>query len=253
VIFSTSDSLSEASIPAIGILCWEGGGSTPRGLDQLESLKGNSTNPATFSFPVLYRRVPGANIETILEHPDPQVMERMIAEAQAMEDAGVRAITTSCGFNAIFQRKIASALKVPFFSSSLLQVPLIRQMLGPKRSILVLTAKKAALREEHLLEAGIVPETNLHIYGMEECPEWGKIFTAPREDVDLDVIAREVAGTGERACREHPDVGALVLECTDLPPFAAALRERTNLPVFDFVTLTEYIYSSLLLKGTCGS
>jgi hypothetical protein len=238
-------SVSENPLPRIGILCWEGGGSTPQGLEQLESLKGNSTNPETFSFPVLYKRVPGANIETILEHPDSQVMERMIAEARAMEDAGIRAITTSCGFNAIFQNKIAAALRVPFFSSSLLQVPLIRQMLGPNRSILVLTAKKAALREEHLREVGIAPETNLHIYGMEECPEWGKIFTAPREDVDLKVIAREVVATGERAYEEHPDAGALVLECTDLPPFAAALRERTRLPVFDFVTLTEYIHRAL--------
>jgi hypothetical protein len=94
-------SVSENPLPRVGILCWEGGGSTPQGLEQLESLKGNSTNPETFSFPVLYKRVPGANIETILEHPDSQVMERMIAEARAMEDAGIRAITTSCGFNAI--------------------------------------------------------------------------------------------------------------------------------------------------------
>jgi len=245
--------VSEKISPLIGILCWEGGGTTPRGLDQLESLKGNSTNPKTFPFPILYRRVPGANIETILENPDPRIMERMIREARAMEDAGVRGITTSCGFNAIFQRKIASALRVPFFSSSLLQVPLIRQMMGPERSILVLTAKKAALREEHLREAGITPDTALFIYGMEECPEWGKIFSAPRDDVDLEIIAEEVLQTGERAHREHPHAGAFVLECTDLPPFADALRERTKLPVFDFVTLTEYIYRSLELKGVHGS
>ena len=238
-------SVSEPLSPHIGILCWEGGGTTPRGLDQLESLRGNSTNPATFSFPVLYRRVPGANIETILENPNPAVMERMVQEARNMEEAGVRGITTSCGFNAIFQRKIASALKVPFFSSSLLQVPSIRQMLNSERSILILTAKKAALREEHLREAGIAPETNLHIYGMEKCPEWSKIFTAPEEDVDLKTIAQEVLQTGEKALREHPEAGAFVLECTDLPPFAETLRKCTKLPVFDFVTLTNYIYASL--------
>ena len=244
-MIALSFSVSETSSPLIGILCWEGGGTTPRGLEQLESLKGNSTNPETFSFPVLYRRVPGANIETILENPDPGVMERMIREARAMENQGIRGITTSCGFNAIFQRKIASSLKVPFFSSSLLQVPLIRQMLGPERSILVLTAKKAALRKEHLREAGIAEDTNLHIYGMEECPEWNKIFIAPREEVRLEVIAEEVVQTGEKAQGEHPEAGALVLECTDLPPFAAILRKRTGLPVFDFVTLTEYMHRSL--------
>ncbi|MBN1227018.1 MAG: aspartate/glutamate racemase family protein, partial [Deltaproteobacteria bacterium] len=90
---------------SIGILCWEAG-SSPRGLEQLESLVGNSVNPLSYDFPVVFRRVKGANIQTVLEDPDPEVLSRFIETGKAMISEGVKAITTSCGFNAIFQREL---------------------------------------------------------------------------------------------------------------------------------------------------
>ncbi|HCD71805.1 aspartate/glutamate racemase family protein [Thermovirga lienii] len=230
--------------PRIGILCWEAGQS-PRGLEQLETLKGNSTNPDTYDFPVRFCKVKGANIETILENPCRKVMERMIEEAQKMVKEGVKAITTSCGFNAIFQRELADSLDVPVFTSSLLQVPMVFHTLGRNKHIGVITAKKAALREEHLRAVGITSEMPVEIFGMEECPEWNKIFIAPNEDVDLDVIREEVVSTAVKAVKENPKIGAFVLECTDLPPFAQRIREVTGKPVFDFVTLVNYINSAI--------
>ncbi|AER65901.1 glutamate racemase [Thermovirga lienii DSM 17291] len=230
--------------PRIGILCWEAGQS-PRGLEQLETLKGNSTNPDTYDFPVRFCKVKGANIETILENPCRKVMERMIEEAQKMVKEGVKAITTSCGFNAIFQRELTDSLDVPVFTSSLLQVPMVFHTLGRNKHIGVITAKKAALREEHLRAVGITSEMPVEIFGMEECPEWNKIFIAPNEDVDLDVIREEVVSTAVKAVKENPKIGAFVLECTDLPPFAQRIREVTGKPVFDFVTLVNYINSAI--------
>jgi len=230
--------------PRIGILCWEAGQS-PRGLEQLEALKGNSTNPETYDFPVRFCKVKGANIETILENPCRKVMERMIEEAQKMVKEGVKAITTSCGFNAIFQQELADALDVPVFTSSLLQVPMVCRILGKNKYVGVITAKKAALRKEHLKAVGITPDMPVEIFGMEECPEWNKIFIAPKEDVDLNVIKEEVVSTAAKAAKGLPQIGAFVLECTDLPPFAQAIREVTGKPVFDFVTLVNYINSSI--------
>lgn len=230
--------------PRIGILCWEAGQS-PRGLEQLETLKGNSTNPDTYDFPVRFCKVKGANIETILENPCRKVMERMIEEAQKMVKEGVKAITTSCGFNAIFQRELTDSLDVPVFTSSLLQVPMVFHTLGRNKHLGVITAKKAALREEHLRAVGITSEMPVEIFGMEECPEWNKIFIAPNEDVDLDVIREEVVSTAVKAVKENPKIGAFVLECTDLPPFAQRIREVTGKPVFDFVTLVNYINSAI--------
>ena len=112
-----------SKIPLIGILCWERD-SMPRGLVQLERLPGNSANPKTFEFPVRYCRIEGANIHTILENPRHNVLQSMIDEAHKMEEQGVRAITTSCGFNAIFQRELTHSLHLPVFTFSLMQMPL---------------------------------------------------------------------------------------------------------------------------------
>jgi len=234
----------ETGKPIIGILCWEAG-QVPRGLVQLESLIGNSTNPESYAFPVAFCRVKGANIHTILENPDRGVLQTMIAEAKNMAASGIRAITTSCGFNAIFQNELANALDVPVFTSSLLQVPFVQKVVGEQGEVAVITAKKAALKPGHLAAAGIERTSNVHIYGLEDCPQWGKIFTAPDEDVNLDAVRKEVVGVALEAKKQHPGVRAFVLECTDLPPFAAEIRHRTSLPVFDIITLVNYVYASL--------
>lgn len=228
----------------IGILCWEAG-HVPRGLVQLESLVGNSTNPDSYAFPVRFCRVKGANIHTILENPSREVLETMIAEAQAMAADGVRAITTSCGFNAIFQEELAEAVDVPVFTSSLLQVPFAQKVVGRKSEVAILTAKAAALKPEHLAAAGITRTDNLHIHGLEGCPQWSKIFTSPDDDMDLAAVRKEIVGVALEAVRSRPQTRAFVLECTDLPPFAEEIRRETGLPVFDFITLVNYAYAAL--------
>jgi len=228
----------------IGILCWEAG-HVPRGLVQLESLVGNSTNPDSYTFPVRFCRVKGANIETILENPSPVVLQAMIAEAKAMAADGVRAITTSCGFNAIFQEELADAVDVPVFTSSLLQVPFVQKMIGFRGEVAVITAKAAALKPEHLAAAGITRTDNVHVHGLEGCTQWSKIFTSPEEDMDLEAVRGEILGVALEALKAHPRTRAVVLECTDLPPFAEEIRGVTGLPVFDFITLVNAVHASL--------
>ncbi len=140
-------------ISSMGILAWERS-KTPYGLKQLESLRGNSTNPNTYKLPVKIERIPGACRRTIIEAPDPEVMQRMIDTTLRMEAKGVKAITTSCGFNAIFQKEISRALKIPFYSSSLLQIPFLRAIFGPDRSLIILTANKSALKPKHFNATG---------------------------------------------------------------------------------------------------
>ena len=145
----------------IGILCWEEG-QVPKGLMQLETLVGNSTNLASYNYPVRLCHVRGANIHTILENPDTAVLRTMIDDAKAMVADGIKAITTSCGFNAIFQRELAAAVNVPVFASSLLQVPLVRQTQHPASEICILTAKASALRPAHMTSVGIAGTGNHH-------------------------------------------------------------------------------------------
>jgi len=238
-------SLSHAAeVAKIGILCWEAG-QVPRGLMQLESLVGNSTNPASYGYPVRLHPVQGANVHTILENPDPRVLRTMIDDARAMARDGIRAITTSCGFNAIFQRELAAGAGVPVFTSSLAQVPMARLINGAKSEIAIITANSGALKPQHLISVGIDNLAGLHILGLEHCPEWKRMFAEPHREVDLQVIAREVLGTAQRAIEKHPAIRAFVLECTDLPPYSAQIRRHTGVPVFDFITLVNYLHATL--------
>ncbi|MFT6836234.1 MAG: hypothetical protein ACJA0H_002281 [Francisellaceae bacterium] len=234
---------NSSETPLIGILCWEENCS-PRGLEQLESLVGNSTNPDTFQFPVKYSRIKGANIHTILESPCQNTLKSMIKEAKNMEIKGIKAITTSCGFNAIFQKNIANAVTIPVFTSSLMQIPIVQNMLGPHKVIGVITAKKSALSIAHLQNAGINSDISIHIEGLETFTEWNKMFLLPNDDIDLAKIESDILDLVSSMMKQS-DIGAFILECTDLPPFADAIRKVTGRPVFDFVTLTNFVHQSL--------
>lgn len=232
-----------SQMPSIGILCWEEG-CIPRGLQQLESMSGNSTNPDTFQFPVKYSRIKGANIHTILESPCQNVLQSMIHEVKKMEKHGIKAITTSCGFNAIFQKELADAVDIPIFTSSLLQIPLVKNMLGKQKTLGVITAKKSALSTLHLKNVGISTDISLHIEGLETCSEWNKIFLSPDDDVNLATIENDIINVASLMMSQS-NIGAFILECTDLPPFSDAIRKVTGRPVFDFVTLTNMVYQTI--------
>ena len=229
--------------PIIGVLCWEEG-FVEQGLLQFEELEGTSNCLESFDFPVAYKRVKGANVHTILEKPCKNVLKTMIDEAKSMQDQGVRAITTSCGFNAIFQKELADALEIPVFTSSLLQVPLVSQMLKKDQMVGIITARKLALKKEHLTSVGIAKDTAIVIEGLETSAEWNRIFSSPNEKVDISQIESDVVKIA-RSMMQKSDIGAFVLECTDLPPFSNRIRQTTGRPVFDFGTLMKHVYLAL--------
>ena len=229
--------MSEAKI---SILQWEAG-LVPMGLMQLESLTGNSTNLDSYTFPVKFVQVPGACTETIIINPSREVLKRMIDIGNDLEKEGIKAIGTSCGFNAIFQQELANALSVPIFSSALLQVPFVQNLVGSKNGVVVITANKESLTKVHLQACGITDDMNVYIYGLEDAKEWSKIFNKPDESIDMEIVEREIIDTAKKAVYEHENIKAIVLECTDLPPFAQKIRDATGMPGFDFNTMANYV------------
>ena len=224
----------------ISILKWEEG-LVPMGLMQLESLTGNSNNPDSYTFPVKFVQVPGACTETVIINPSQEVLKSMIEIGKNLEKEGIKAIATSCGFNAIFQQELANALSIPVFSSALLQVPFVQNLVGTKNGVAVITANKASLTKDHLQACGITDDMNVYVYGLEDASEWGKIFDKPEEAIDMEIVEHEIIDTAKKALSEHANIKAIVLECTDLPPFAQKIREVTGLPVFDFNTMANYV------------
>lgn len=233
-----------SEVPIIGILGWEAGHEDTLG--QLEQIPGNIAHPETFSFPVLYKRVKGAYYQTVVVHPQTEVLVAMIEASKEMEREGVKAIMTSCGFNAIFQRELANAVNVPVFASSLIQVPLVYQMLSKGQKVGIITADSTCLTQEHLRAVGITEETPVCILGIGDTEEFSRIRADPKAVLDVGKFEREVVEVANRLVKREENTGAIVLECTDLPPFAAAIRRAVGLPVFDIVTLAYMVYESLV-------
>ena len=84
----------------------------------------------------------------------------------------------------------------------------------------------------------------IEIYGMEEMPEWSKISRSPNKPLSMEKVKNEVVSLAAVAKQEHPDLGAILLECTDLPPFADAVRKALNLQVYDLLTMVSLIHKS---------
>ena len=182
------------------------------------------------------------------------LLSPFIAAARDLERAGVSAITTSCGFLALFHRELADAVQVPVFSSALLQVPLAQAMLRRDQRVGILTAHSGALTEQHFLGVGwSSKEIPVKVVGLEDEPLFVPHKHHPEnfQDIDFDQIEAEVLRGAQRLVGEAPDVGAIVLECTNLPPHAAAIQRRTS-PVFDIVTLTRMVHSTVIQREYAG-
>ena len=88
-------------------------------------LPGDIGNATTFSYPVMYKIVEQATVDRVVKEADAGLIEPFVRAGMELIQNGARAIVTSCGFMAIFQKELAQALPVPVFTSSLLQVPLV--------------------------------------------------------------------------------------------------------------------------------
>jgi hypothetical protein len=215
---------------------------------------GDIGNATTFPFPIRYKVVKGASIERVVFKGDTTLLEPFIKAGKELEDEGVEAITTSCGFLAMFQKEMAEALKVPVFTSSLLQVPMIRRMINPTQKVGIVTADKPSLGKKHFQSVGIEEMKGLVIEGMENEPAWVKRREFRTGDSALlrTEVEKAVVKVSTQMIQNNPEVAAIVFECTNLPPFANAVQQATGKPVFDIVTLTKYVYSTLLRENYHG-
>lgn len=213
-------------------------------------IPGNVGNASTFPFPVRYKRVKEASIERLVKQKDITLLEPFIDAAIELQEEGVKAITGACGFMALFQREVSDAVDVPVFLSSLLQIPFIYQI--KKQKIGIITADSKSLTPEHFISVGVNKEIPLLIGGMEDQKEFREAILEEKGTLDSDLIESEVVGVAKKLITENPDIGALVLECSDLPPYAHAIQKEVNLPIFDFTTMIQYVHTALVRKEFQG-
>jgi len=215
-------------------------------------IPGDVGNASTYDFPVLYRTAPGVSLERLIEQGDPTMVEAIIETARELEKAGVRAITSDCGYMIRFHGQVADAVNIPVIFSSLLQIPLIAATLGSSQAVGVICANRKRLTPNLLAFAGVGDGIKVVTRGMED----SKAFRGPILDetgiLDDAAIEKDVVARAMEMVKAHPETGAILLECSNLPPYAHAVQKATGRPVFDFTTLINYMHYAFHRKSFSG-
>jgi len=251
-------------------------------------IPGDVANATSYDFPVRFERLPGFTPERLFNH-DISMVDVAIEAGRNLVREGVRAITGDCGFLAIYQDRIARELGVPVFLSSLLQLDFISRIISPGRKIGVVTANRASLDRTVLDAVSSVPDERLAIVGLENTSHFVEAVFEERGMLDDEIVEAEVlgvvdelvasvdgpigtargtrTGTGETGGPRHAAgtealegpggpgesaLGAILLECSLLPPYAAAVQARTGLPVFDYNTMIRYVHSAVVRRRFSG-
>jgi hypothetical protein len=211
---------------------------------RLPFIPGDVANASSYRYPVLYKTVPGLSTAVCLAGA-PAFSAAVVKAARELEAQGVRAISSDCGFMLQFQSAVRNAVTVPVCLSSLLQLPLVAQALDPSRPIGVITADSSNLTPEFLARAEIRIKNPLVIRGLQAEPEFKSAVLGEKGALDSDAITEETVAVAKQMVNEHPGMGAILLECSMLPPYARAVQDGTGLPVFDFITMIDFFQ-----KGT---
>jgi hypothetical protein len=207
-------------------------------------IPGDMGNAETWPFPVLYKVVPGASPRRVVCERAEGLLDEFLAAADELVRLGADGITTTCGFLSLYQREIAAHVGVPVATSSLLQVPFIERVLAPGKRVGVLTVSAANLSVEHMRAAGADPETP--VVGTDGGSEFSRVMINDDERLDVAAAERDILAAGDRLVASHDGIGAVLLECTNMVPYARALSQRLRLPVFSIYTFVTWFHSGLI-------
>ena len=220
----------------------------PLGILMLEArfprILGDMGNGLTWPFPVLYKVVSGASPEKVVLNGASGLLPDFIEGAKELVRLGAEAITTNCGFLSLFQKELASAVGVPVATSSLMQVPWVQATLPPGKRVGVVTICSSSLTIAHLEAVGV--PLDVPMVGTEGGREFFRVLIkGEKDDLDLQLAEQDIIEAGKALVELHPEIGAIVLECTNMPPYAAALRAEVGLPVYDIYSMVNWFHTGL--------
>ncbi len=219
--------------------------------DAYPGFPGDVRNPSAFPYPIQYEIAEGVTNKTLVYDKNPgQCREAVIRAARKLESLGCRAVAAECGYFAFFQKDVADQVDIPVFMSSLLQVPFIQQVIGPKKKVGIICAQHQYLSGQHLMNVGIDPDSNYVIAGAQDeygVTEFDNLWNPNKRpevpEAYYDKAEEQMVNCARQFVDKNPDIGAIMLECTGMQPFARAVQREVELPVFSWGTLLDYAYS----------
>ena len=203
-------------------------------------MPGNVQDARSFDFPVLYEVLGDIEFEQIACGA-PEITNHLISGARRLVRQGVKSIVGACGSFGHYQKPVCEATDAIVHMSILTQVPNILAGLKPTQKILLVFAEARTYTDVIKEQCGIAEPDRTVVADLTGSEEFPKFF---QEDVDLDLDKFELELAHAIEARLRDDVGAILIQCSDLCPFSNAIRHRFQLPVFDAVGLIRYLHSA---------
>ena len=218
---------------------------------------GNVGNASSYDYPVRLKVVKG--LTWYPPHADqwgeprPQEVDLLVDAAKELEQEGVRAIVTCCGFFSTVQDVLAAAVAVPVFTSPLILLPMLQRMISPSASIGVFTASKPHLDDSFFRAAGVADMSRIQVFGAESSSEFmATHLGGTRTDLDMSLLEQQLVDIAGAFADANPDLGMILLECTTFPSFAAVIQQRVGLPIVDYIGFMDFIYRTVACKTYSG-
>jgi hypothetical protein len=210
---------------------------------KIPSMPGCARHARTWPFPVIYEIVPGASTRRVVLEGGEGLLDAVLATADILIGKGVDGIATTGGYCSLYQADLAAHCAVPVAASSLMQIPLVQQVLPPGQRVGVVTIQGAKLTPAHLVAARAPADTP--VVGTEGGREITRVLLNAEPTLDVAKAEADVLDAGRELVRRHPDVGAVVMECHDFAPYAAALRRALGMPVYSVYSFLTWFHGGL--------
>ncbi len=206
-------------------------------------IPGDMGNATTWPFPVLYKVVRNASPDRVVRKQGEGLLDAFIEAARELVADGADGVTTNCGFLSLFQDEISSAIEVPVLTSSLMQVAQVNQLLPEGKRAGILTISGSTLTNEHLRKANVPEDTPIGT--TEGMREFSRAILDNELELDVEAARADNVDAAHALINAHDDIGALVLECTNMVPYAADIRRATGVPVFSIENFVCWFQSGL--------
>ncbi|MDP6691385.1 MAG: aspartate/glutamate racemase family protein [Alphaproteobacteria bacterium] len=204
---------------------------------------GDVGNAESWPFPVHYKVVRGATPDNVVRGDPGLLLDRFIDAGRELVAMGADGITTTCGFLALVQEDIKNALGVPVATSSLMQIPMVQSLLPAGQRVAVITISKATLTKAHLTAAGAPLDTP--IIGTDDGRCFSRDVLGDAAEINFSDCRLDMIDAARQLMETERDIGAIVLECTNMAPFAHNIRKITGLPVYSAHSFISWFQAGL--------
>lgn len=210
---------------------------------QFPRIPGDMGNAQTWPFPVRYKIVRGASPDLVVRGGAAGLLDAFIDAGRELVAEGATGITTNCGFLALYQAELAAALNVPVATSSMMQHRMIAALLPPGKKVGILTISAETMTDAHLKGAGVPLDTP--IFGVAPDCAFQTAILGNALELDVEAARADLVNAANRFVKTHPDLGAILLECTNMPPYAADIARATDLPVYSIYDMINWFAGGL--------